>query len=281
MSDDQENSEDEAADLEAAKDEEASDSHIQTTEDDVPVSQPERNPFEDDFELPVKKSSLKSRIISAVILAPVILYIVISGGPVFLLLMGAAAAIASYEWAKMVKPLAYNYMHAMIGASYIAVFLAAALILRLGLEQGAWLSIILLFAVWGSDVGAYMVGKTFKGAKLAPKISPNKTRSGLYGAMGSAALVLLIFFAMSNLFGSYINTDLGLKSDHTWWIFLVGCFIGLIGQMGDLFVSVYKRQSGLKDTGHIIPGHGGLLDRIDALILVCPCYLGIVWIWLH
>lgn len=237
--------------------------------------------FVDKPELAQKKSSLKSRIISGVILAPAVLFVVITGGVWYIGLMGAAMFIACTEWMKLVKPLEYNYMHAIIGASYLSVFLYAALVLRMGIEQGAWVTLVLLFAVWGSDIGAYIFGKMFKGAKLAPKISPNKTRSGLYGAMLSAGAVLLLFFALSNVFGNFIETDLGLKTEHTLWIFLVGCFIGLIGQVGDLFVSVYKRKSGLKDTGQLIPGHGGLLDRIDALILVCPCYLGIIWLWLH
>lgn len=266
----------------AAKvDEENAGAENAEAQDDVPESFSMNLDAFDEFDAAPKKSSLKSRIISGVILAPAILYMVISGGVWYIGLMGVTAFIACAEWVKIVKPLQYNYMHAIIGASYLSVFLYAALVVRMGIEQGAWLTFVLLFAVWGSDIGAYVFGKTFKGKKLAPKISPNKTRAGLYGAMFSAAVVLLLFFALTNLFSGIMETDIGLKTEHTLWIFVVGCFIGLIGQVGDLFVSMYKRKSGLKDTGQLIPGHGGLLDRIDALILVCPCYLGIVWLWLH
>ena len=128
--------------------------------------------------------------------------------------------------------------------------------------------IVLILAItWLTDTFAYIVGCSVRGPKLAPKISPNKTISGsiggLLGGMGGAMLVYAVMCNVQAL--SAIVTLYNFQ----WWHFLLfGLFGSLLGQIGDLYESKLKRNANIKDTGTIFPGHGGMLDRIDAMIFV-------------
>ncbi len=128
-----------------------------------------------------------------------------------------------------------------------------------GLNFFLFLIIVCIF----TDIGGYIFGKTFKGPKLT-KISPKKTYSGVIGS-----------FLISLLFGLIYIKYLGqksrilLESDPIFIIFLI-LFISLVSQIGDLIISYFKRKAKLKDTGKILPGHGGFLDRIDGIIFVMP-----------
>lgn len=139
--------------------------------------------------------------------------------------------------------------------------------------------ITLIFAItWLTDTFAYLIGCTVKGPKLAPSISPNKTISGSIGGLiGGIGGAMLVFMVMSLVpaFQTILST-LSLS----WWHFLIIGFVGSIfGQAGDLFESKLKRNANIKDTGSIFPGHGGMLDRIDAMIFVTiVVYLAIVLI---
>lgn len=116
----------------------------------------------------------------------------------------------------------------------------------------AW-AVIVVVATWIADTVAYLAGRSIGGRKLAPRISPNKTVAGaVAGLIGAAAVGALGFqvFALGN----------------PWAGFVVGSALGIAGQVGDLGESLLKRQAGVKDSGTLIPGHGGLLDRIDALL---------------
>jgi len=131
--------------------------------------------------------------------------------------------------------------------------------------QGLYDMLTLLFIVWASDIAAYFSGKTIGGPKLAPKISPKKTWAGFIGSSVGAGLVAAAL-ATPALLDKY--------SLHTVWhmgvigYFVMGFILAMFGQAGDLFISIFKRRYGIKDTGAFIPGHGGILDRIDALLLV-------------
>lgn len=121
------------------------------------------------------------------------------------------------------------------------------------------ISISLLFIIMiciFSDIGGYFFGKTFKGKKLT-KISPNKTYSGMFGSF-----ILSFFFALG--FSYYFNLE-NFKN-----YLIISFFVSLVCQLGDLFISYLKRKSKVKDTGNILPGHGGILDRIDGILFAMP-----------
>ena len=150
-----------------------------------------------------------------------------------------------------------------------------------GVKYFSLVFVIMIFAItWLTDTFAYLVGRTFKGPKLAPKISPNKTISGaiggLLGGVAGAMLVYLLVYKVSAL--STILSMFNL----TWWHFLIiGAVGSALGQIGDLFESKLKRNAGVKDSGNIFPGHGGMLDRFDAMIFVSTfVYLVILFILL-
>jgi phosphatidate cytidylyltransferase len=129
-----------------------------------------------------------------------------------------------------------------------------------GLEHLLWL----LLVVWATDVCAYVAGRTVGGPKLAPRISPSKTWAGLIGGMAGAALV-----------GGLAAMEFGAG----FWLGAgLGPVMALAAQTGDLFESALKRRAGLKDSGHLIPGHGGLLDRVDGLVFAAPLFAALVWL---
>ncbi len=137
------------------------------------------------------------------------------------------------------------------------VFLALPLFFLCRLKEIAPLApLALVLAIWASDTAAYLVGKSMGRHKLAPLISPKKTYEGLLGALAGAAVVTLLFRKME---GMAPPASVG-----------VGCLIGLLGQLGDVLESVAKRVYEVKDSSGLIPGHGGLLDRIDSFILTAP-----------
>ncbi len=128
--------------------------------------------------------------------------------------------------------------------------------------------IMMIFLItWLTDTFAYLVGRTLKGPKLAPKISPNKTISGsiggLLGGIAGAMLIYLLIYLVPDM-----NTILSMFSLKWWHFLLIGVFGSMFGQIGDLFESKLKRNAGIKDSGNIFPGHGGMLDRIDAMIFI-------------
>lgn len=221
-----------------------------------------------------KFSGLQFRIISSVVLAPLTLGLIILGGWYFMALILLAACIALHEWLGLIKESKNNYRDLFIGTFYLLICFISFVFIRLAFDQGAWLTLSMILGVWASDTGAYVVGKKIGKRKLAPKISPNKTIEGLGGAMFffGTTLVLAMFL------GDY--SSIGMKQDHIWMVFVTGCLLGVVGQAGDLFISFFKRRAGVKDTGNLIPGHGGLLDRIDSLLLVSPVFLMIVMLWM-
>jgi phosphatidate cytidylyltransferase len=153
-----------------------------------------------------------------------------------------------------------------LGLWYVLVPCAAIMILRadpvVGLEQIFWIVALVIFA----DTGAYIAGRSIGGPKLAPRISPNKTWAGLFGAVVSAAVVGAI-------------TALVMDRPTVWTLTGVSAGLAIIEQMGDLAESAFKRHFGVKDASNIIPGHGGALDRVDGLIAVAAAVAGInAWI---
>lgn len=211
------------------------------------------------------QSKLHKRILSAVILAPMALWILISGGLFFKVTMSVLTVIMLYEFYTMSKNVlltdSQKVKYASIACAMIVIPMLILIKQRTLLEDGLLLMVWLLVSVWASDIGAYFVGLKFRGPKLAPKISPNKTWSGLCGACISTIVVGYIF----QFFYSEASINFGIA----------GLFLGLVAQAGDLFESQIKRNFNAKDSGNIIPGHGGLLDRMDS-ILASSYYLLLV-----
>jgi len=146
--------------------------------------------------------------------------------------------------------------NALAGAAYVSLALVSLTLLRATDENG--LTVIwLFFAVWAMDVGGYFAGKGIGGPKLAPTLSPKKTWAGLIGGMILAAIVSII---ISIVFG------LGLPV----WMALAGALVAVVAQLGDLYESAIKRALNAKDSGNLIPGHGGILDRVDGLVFAAP-----------
>lgn len=128
-------------------------------------------------------------------------------------------------------------------------------------SEGSWWLLLLLLLVWAADTGAYFAGKTFGKNKLAPHISPGKTREGLVGGLIAAPLVVLLAANLMPL----TNVDSGK-------LFMLSMVTALVSVGGDLMVSLHKRTSGFKDSSKLLPGHGGVLDRIDSLLAAAPFF---------
>jgi phosphatidate cytidylyltransferase len=168
------------------------------------------------------------------------------------------------------------------GVLYLAVPLALLVSLRGNLLQNV-LVVFILFSVWAGDTAAYYVGKNFGRNKLAPSVSPNKTWEGaiasVVASVAVAALVTSFQPQLSNLFsgprvGDWLSLHYRATSGLAWGqIFTVGILTNVAAQFGDLFESALKRGAQVKDSGSLLPGHGGVLDRIDALFFAIP----VVW----
>ena len=217
-------------------------------------------------------ASFKLRVLSAAILLPLTIFVIYTGGMLFKVFVAIAFGIAVKEWVRMARLSPTMLRDIVFGLVYITIGFWAFILLRTEYEQGLFYTIVLLLGVWGSDSLAYFTGKWIGGAKLAPKISPNKTWAGLIGGtLGSGSIVLAIDYLVPT-YGH--NIGLNVEAFATLPVaFAVGALITVFGQIGDLAISLYKRKVGVKDTGTLIPGHGGLLDRIDSLVLVTPLFL--------
>ena len=166
-------------------------------------------------------------------------------------LAGGAVATA-FEW-----PHKTPHSWPAIGAGYIVGPAVAALWLRQMPGEGLVLTVLLFACVWGTDTGAYVVGKSVGGPKMAPSISPGKTWSGTLGGVATGALI-----------GALIGKLGGLGEAGDWAI--AGAFLAVASVAGDLSESQLKRAYGLKDSGSAFPGHGGVLDRLDGFLFAAP-----------
>lgn len=147
----------------------------------------------------------------------------------------------------------------LLGIIYIGIFPAfIPLIRNIDSENGFYYLFTFLAVIWLSDTFAYFIGKSLGRHKLYELISPKKTVEGSIGGLAGGIL------------GVYVVGFICGKSPDYLFIFLVGVVVNLVGQAGDLFESMFKRDAGLKDSGDLIPGHGGILDRVDAIIFAAP-----------
>jgi phosphatidate cytidylyltransferase len=204
-------------------------------------------------------SNLGLRVLSSLLLAPIALAAVYQGGPLYLFMIAIIVALALYEWVQLACPTAKNFespvslLWLAFGLIYLGVSGLTLIYLREIPGAGVKLVYYLLAVVWGMDIGAYTAGKVIGGPKLAPTISPHKTWAGLCGGV-----------ALAVLFGYGVAVLLGARQPPN--AALLAIPLAAAAQAGDLLKSLLKRRAGVKDSGHLIPGHGGVLDRIDGLI---------------
>jgi len=245
-------------------------------------------------------ANLRLRVISAVLLVPAVLLAVWLGGVAYGGVATCAMVLGLYEWLRLVglnmKPRTVGTACAMLivimtlgwlfspalgalagvlatlilfllavrdgderagwialGIPYMGSAGLALLALRATPHVGAALTFYLLISVWSTDIGAFVAGRMIGGRKLAPAISPSKTWAGLYGGMALAALL-----------GYLAAWAMGARSPAI--ALILSPVLAVVGQLGDLFESYFKRRSGVKESGDLIPGHGGILDRIDGLV---------------
>lgn len=240
----------------------------------------------------LKWSELTTRAVSAVVLAIIATTFGLIGDWPMTLLAAIMAAIVSAEWISMTRGRVLREMLLVGGSAVAAVALAGfgqpiwavALLVAAALGFGAWrraiwipsgivyaaglgVSLVVIradpveglralafvaFVVWGTDIGAYFVGRKVGGPKLWPAVSPNKTWSGVFGGASAATLAGLALVWVS---GGQVS----------WELVIVALGLSVVSQLGDLFESGVKRRFGVKDASNLIPGHGGLMDRVDGL----------------
>lgn len=252
-------------------------------------------------------SNLGIRVVSATILIPSVLAAVMFGGWAFLTLIAIAVALLAIEWGTMTAPSAPVRVSAAVcaavllgvllaqrdhmwlawggmvlgaitaalvargvaerpaDAAYGVVYIAVACICLVWLRsmpQGRYWTIMLFLITWSADIAAYAVGNLLKGPKLWPRFSPNKTWSGFVGG-------LIASMGVGTLMASLPMFSLNLAAAAA-----IGLLGGLATMAGDLWESALKRRFGVKDSGDLIPGHGGLLDRVDGLLFAVVVIAG-------
>jgi phosphatidate cytidylyltransferase len=208
----------------------------------------------------VPTSNLALRVASAVVMAPLALGVAYVGGWPFALFWAAAALAVLWEWTSLVK----GPLWIVAGILYAGLMFAAPVLLRADAKLGL-IAILLLFAiVWGTDILGYFAGRTFGGPKLWPAVSPKKTWSGaIAGTFGAMVVAVLV----AALFGSFNQPAIAL----------IALLLSVVAQLGDLLESWVKRQFGAKDASHLIPGHGGVMDRLDGFwaAALLGCLIGL------
>jgi phosphatidate cytidylyltransferase len=206
----------------------------------------------------VAHSNLALRVISSAVMAPLAIAVAWLGGWPFVLLWAAAACMVLWEWSRLVTgsaPRRYAAFAAWMvaGLFYAGVLLLAPLVLRRDPALGFVAMLFLFAVVWVTDVAAYFVGRGLGGPKLWVAVSPNKTWSGALGGMLGGGFAGLLVCRLAGL-------DLAPV------LILVAFVLSIASQAGDLLESAIKRYFGAKDASHLIPGHGGLMDRLDGFL---------------
>ncbi|QIK77568.1 phosphatidate cytidylyltransferase [Sphingomonas piscis] len=192
------------------------------------------------------------RSVAGIVMIAVALLAVIKGGTVLVALAGLVGVVLLMEWLRLVR--GWHWSWGVSGLLY-ALGAAISLIWLRGLAQdGIAITMWTFIVTWSTDIGAYFAGRTLGRTKLAPAISPNKTVEGLAGGVLAAAI-----------FGGAWVLGIGLEQRA---LLLLAPLFALLAQAGDLFESGMKRRAGVKDSGHWLPGHGGILDRLDGFVPV-------------
>ena len=207
----------------------------------------------------------QKRTISTFILIPLCFFFIIKSSSYFIFFLITCFGVSSYEWYMMTKKKKYHFLGYFF---LILSFYSAYLLRNFDNDEKGILFFFVITICISTDIGGYVVGKIFKGPKLL-KISPNKTYSGMIG--GYLLSIISTWFFLK-YFKIPFSEELFFSSEVL--IFIIS--ISSISQLGDILISYFKRLSKIKNTGKIIPGHGGLLDRIDGMIFAFPLSYGII-----
>ena len=194
-------------------------------------------------------NELVKRILSSLILLPLVFYFLLSGSIISIFFIFICFILACYEWNKMNKKIFYKI--------FGFFFLIFSFYTFYNLSADLFFLLFVLFICISTDIGGYVFGKIFKGPKLT-KISPSKTYAGMIGGYFSSVICLLVIINFIDYPGTFFQ------------LFLITILLSTISQIGDIIVSYFKRKAKVKNTGNLIPGHGGLLDRIDGMIFAVP-----------
>ena len=203
------------------------------------------------------KSNFNKRLLSSIILLPILTLFIIKGSYLFNVLLICCLMISIYEWQKM----SVNAYQKLSGILFLIISFLTIFILR-NLDNGLFIFLLITLICISTDIGGFIFGNILKGPKLT-KISPNKTYSGVLGSYLLSIILSIIFI---DKFQHKFNIEEILSFN----LFLFVILISTISQIGDLTISYFKRVASIKDTGTIIPGHGGILDRIDGMIFSYP-----------
>lgn len=209
-----------------------------------------------------KYSNLRKRILVSIIGIPLILYILYFSRDLLLATILSVVILSAMEWVNITKDAINKKFWVILGVIYICVpFFSVLKINEINKNALLWL----LCIIWSTDIFAFFAGKLIKGPKLAPKISPNKTWSGLLGGVLSSILIGVI-------------SSFSLKGGILFFV-LISALFSVLEQISDLTESKIKRIFNVKDSGSVLPGHGGILDRVDGIILTAPLLLVILLIF--
>ena len=220
-------------------------------------------------------TELKRRILSSLFLIPITFFFIFQNNFFFIFFLSIIFLVSSYEWIKMNK----KDLIKIVGIYYLFFAFFMAYFLRDKFSLGIFI-LILIICIF-TDLGGYILGKIFKGPKLT-KISPKKTYSGSLGGFVLSIISVIIYIKYTTIgeatyFNLLVLTNNNLVIDKMFFLFIL--FISLVSQIGDLIISYFKRLEKVKNTGKLLPGHGGLLDRIDGIIFAIPIsYLLIIFL---
>jgi phosphatidate cytidylyltransferase len=196
-------------------------------------------------------NDLLVRTATGLVLIALALAAAVKGGNVFAVTVAAVVTAMFYEWTRLVRGWGIRWQ---VGGFFYALIPALALLWVRERDAHGLILLPWVFVVtWSTDIGAYFAGRTFGRRKLSPSISPNKTVEGLYGGMAAATLL-----------GGALTLVAGLGRP----LLILAPLFAAAAQAGDLFESWMKRRAGVKDSGNLLPGHGGVFDRIDGLVPV-------------
>ena len=205
------------------------------------------------------KPEIIKRILSSFVLIPIALFFIIKGSFFFTFFIATCFLITLYEWHMMSKKKAYN----IFGFIFLIFSFYSVYFIRNELDKyGLLIFLFIVLICVSADIGGYIFGKLFKGPKLT-KISPKKTYAGVFGGYFLSIIFTHILINYSELF-----RDQNFGRDE----FVFVLIISTVSQVGDMIISYFKRLSKIKDTGKLIPGHGGILDRIDGMLFAFPFY---------